>query len=125
MNQSPRRGIYLAAAVLLGVAPVVYGLLRLLSFRHDYRGLWMALAASVFATGVLAASIGRRRSRHAALTQSLIILVISTLVAGVAGFISGATAAAGIWAVAFVMGACVAASSLLIGLARATPAEKV
>lgn len=118
MQRSPRQTTYLVVAALFGAAPLGYGLLRLLGPRHDYAGLWMALVASAFAAGVLAASIGRRRSRRAVLTQSLVILVISTLVAGPTAFISGATAAAGVWAVAFVMGLCLAASSFFIALSR-------
>ncbi len=118
MQQSPSRMKYLIAAVLFAVAPLCYGLLRELGPRHISDGLWMALVASAFAAGVLASSIGRRRSRRAVFTQSLVILVICTLVAGPTGFISGATAAAGVWAVSFVMALCLAASSVLIAFAR-------
>jgi uncharacterized membrane protein YoaK (UPF0700 family) len=121
MNRAPRQKIYLIAAVLLGVAPLAYGLLRVVS-RDVNDGLWMALAASVFAAGVLASSIGRRRSRRAVLLQSLIILVVSTIVAVPAGFVAGATSAPGIWAVAFVMGLCLAGSSFFIALGRERPA---
>ena len=118
MQRSPRRMIYLIAAVLFGLAPLCYGLLRELGPRHNPDGLWMALVASAFAAGVLAASIGRRRSRRAVFTQSLGILVICTLVAAPTAFISGATAAAGVWAVSFVMALCLAASSVFIAFVR-------
>ena len=110
--------MYLLAAVLLGVAPLVFGLLRALGSRHDYTGLWMALAASVFAAGVLAASIGRRRSRHAVFIQAGVILVVSTLLAGEIGYALGATSGPGVWAVSFVLGLCLAASSIFIALSR-------
>ncbi len=124
MQRSPTRMMYLIAAVLFGVAPLCYGLLRELGPRHTSDGLWMALVASVFAAGVLASLIGRRRSRHAAFTQSLGILVICTLVAGATGFLAGATAGAGVWAVSFVMALCLAASSVFITLARETPPDE-
>ena len=125
MERSPKRTMYLIAAVLFGIAPLCFGLLRELGPRQTSDGLWMALVASVFAAGVLASLIGRRRSRHAAFTQSLGILVICTLVAGATGFIAGATAGAGIWAVSFVMALCLAVSSVFISLAREAPAEKL
>ncbi len=115
--------MYLIAAVLFGVAPLCYGLLRELGPRHTSDGLWMALVASVFAAGVLASLIGRRRSRHAAFTQSLGILVICTLVAGATGIIAGVTAGAGVWAVSFVMALCLAASSVFTTLSRETPPD--
>jgi uncharacterized membrane protein YoaK (UPF0700 family) len=121
MNRSPRQKLYLVAALLLGVAPVAYGLLRVVG-RGVNDGLWMALAASVFAAGVLASSIGRRRSRRAVLIQSLVILVVSTAVAIPAGFVAGATSGPAIGAVAFVMGLCLAASSFFLASARARPA---
>lgn len=125
MQRSPRWMMYLIVAVLFGAAPLCYGLLRELGPRHNSDGLWMALVASVFAAGVLAASIGRRRSRRAVFTQSLGILVICTLVAGPTGFIAGATAGPGVWAVSFVMALCLAASSVFIGLARETPPDEL
>lgn len=118
MKRSPRQTTYLVAAVLLGVAPSGFGLLRATSARQDYTGLWMALAASVFTAGVLASAIGRRRSRHAVFIQAAVILVISTLLAGGIGFALGATSGPGVWAVSFVLGMCLAASSVLIALSR-------
>jgi peptidoglycan/LPS O-acetylase OafA/YrhL len=120
MNRSPRQKTFLIAALLLGVAPVAYGLMRVVT-RGVNDGFWMALAASVFAAGVLASSIGRRRSRRAVFIQSFVILVISTVVAVPAAFVAGATSAPGIWAVAIVMGLCLAASSVFLAFARESP----
>jgi len=120
MNRSALQKTYLVVAVLFGIAPLAYGLMRLVS-RGVHDGLWMALAASVFAAGVLASSIGRRRSRRAALIQSFVILVVSTVVAVPTAYIAGATAGPGIWAVAIVMGLCLAASSLFIAFGRNSP----
>jgi uncharacterized membrane protein YoaK (UPF0700 family) len=117
MKRSPRKKLYLIAALLFGVAPLAYGLLRVVG-RGVNDGLWMAVAASVFAAGVLASSIGRRRSRRAVLIQSLVILLVSTVVAVPAAYVAGATAAPGVWAVSIVMGLCLAASNLFIAFAR-------
>ena len=84
--------------------------------------LWMALAASIFTAGVLASSIGRRRTRKAAYSQAFVILVISTLVAAGTGYMLGATAGPGIWMVGFVFGALLAASNYLLWSSRTDPA---
>ncbi|MEJ7758268.1 MAG: hypothetical protein WKF55_01620 [Gemmatimonadaceae bacterium] len=111
----------IVAAILLGAAPIVFGLFRAWQTASDFRMLWMALAATVFAAGVMAASIGRRRTRHSAYTQAIIILIVAPLTAGGVGFFLGARAAFGLWAVAFVLGSCLAASSVLIALFRPRP----
>lgn len=80
--------------------------------------LWMALAASLFAAGVMAASIGRRRSRHALMTQSTVILIVATLLAGGTGYLLGATRGPGVWLVAIVFGMCLAASSAVAAFSR-------
>jgi hypothetical protein len=51
--------------------------------------VWMAVASSLFAAGVLATAIGRRRSRHDVFVQSAVILVVATLLAGSTGFLLG------------------------------------
>ncbi len=80
--------------------------------------LWMAVAATIFTAGVLASSIGRRRTRKAAYSQATVILVVSTIVAGGTGYMLGATAGPGVWMVAFVLGALLAVSSYLVWLSR-------
>jgi hypothetical protein len=111
----------LFAATLFGVAPLGFGLVRWWSTGADTRMLWMAVVASAFAFGVLVTAIGRRRSRHAVLVDASVILVVSTLSAGATGFVLGATAGPGVWMVALVQGACLAASSVLVAFARPTP----
>ncbi|MBA2707121.1 MAG: hypothetical protein H0U59_04885 [Gemmatimonadaceae bacterium] len=118
MKRSPRQSLSLLAAVLLGAAPLGFGLFRAWSTGDDLRMVWMALAATIFAAGVLAASIGRRRSRHAVFIQSIVILVVSTLLAGTIGFLLGATAGPGVWMVAMVLGSCLASSSAFVAFSR-------
>lgn len=121
MTQSTTQRFSIVAAILLGAAPIAFGLFRAWQTGSDYRMLWMALAATIFTAGVMAASIGRRRTRHSAYVQATVILIVSTLLAGAIGFFLGATAAFGVWAVALVLSGCLAASSVLIALSRSSP----
>lgn len=70
---TPAQRLALAGIVAFGAAPVTFGLFRYASTGWDLRQFWMALVATVFAAGVLAAAIGRRRSRQTALVQSAVI----------------------------------------------------
>jgi hypothetical protein len=106
------------AAVLFGVAPFGFGLFRVWSTGTDYQTLWMAGVASVFAAGVLAAAIGRRRSRKAVFVQSMVIVVVATLLAAGTDFLLGATTGPGVWMVATVFGVCLAVSSVFVAFSR-------
>jgi len=121
MAGSATHQMSIVAAILLGAAPTGFGLFRAWQTGSDFRMLWMALAATVFAAGVMAASIGRRHTRHSAYTQAIVILIVSTLTAGGVGFFLGAGARFGLLAVAFVLGTCLATSSVLIALSRSKP----
>jgi hypothetical protein len=114
MKRSPGERLTLLAAALFGAAPLGFGLFRAVSTGHDLRMVWMALASSLFAGGVLAGAIGRRRTRHAVFVQSVVILVVATLLAGFTGFFLGARVGPGVWAVATVLGCCLAAASALL-----------
>lgn len=118
MIRTPQQRVGILAAAALALAPVGFGIYRALSTGDDYRMLWMALVASIFAGSVLTAALGRRRSRHAVITQSAAILVIATLLAGGTGFMLGATAGPGVWMVATVFGILLAGSSVLVAVSR-------
>lgn len=118
MKRSLTQQMYLLAAALLGAAPVAFGLVRIATTGYDRRMLWMALVASVFTAGVAAAALGRRRRRRAVFRQAVVILCVSTLLSGVMGFLLGATAGPGVWAVALVFSICLAASSICVAFSR-------
>lgn len=118
MRRSSTQRLSLVAAALFGVAPVCFGLFRAWRTGDDYRMLWMAVVASVFAAGVVAAAIGRRRTRHAVVIQSIAILVIATLLAGCLAYLLGATAAPGIWLVAFVLASSLTVANVLVEFSR-------
>ncbi len=118
MIRSPRQRIGILAAAGFLLAPVGFGLYRALATGDDYRMLWMALVASIFAGSVLTAAVGRRRGRQAVITQSVAILVIGTLLAGGTGFMLGAREGPGVWMVATVFGVLLAGASVLVALSR-------
>ncbi len=117
MNRSPAQWLSLVAAVLFGAAPLSVALLGIWSMGDDRRMVWMALVSTFFAAGVLAAAIGRRRSRQEAYFQSGVILLIATLLAGGTGFMLGDRGPA-VWGVGLAMGASLAAASVLVAYAR-------
>lgn len=114
-HRSPVQRLNLLAAVLLGVAPIIFGLLQAGTSGADFGTFWMALAATFFAGGVLAAAIGRRRSRRAVRVQAIVIFMVSTVLAAGAAFVFDAPNA---WVVAVTFGLCLGTASVLFGLAR-------
>ena len=117
-TQRRQRALVLAAA-LLGAAPLGFGLCRRWQTGSDSL-LSMALAATIFTAGVLAANIGRRRSRKAAYSQATVILVVSTLLAGGTEYMLSGSSGSDVWTVAFLVGAVLSASSFCLWLSRST-----
>lgn len=113
--------IALTGAVAFGAAPVAFGLFRYASTGGDLRLFWMALVATIFAGGVLASAIGKRRSRHTALVQSAVIAVVGALLAWFTGYSLGATEGPGAAMFAAVFGLCLGVASECIVFSRVTP----
>ena len=120
-ERTPAERLGVVGAALFGAAPLGFGLLRYASTGWDLRMLWMALVASIFAAGVLASAIGKRRSRHQVLVQSAVIVVVAALLAAGTGYLLGATAGPGTWMVATVQGLSLGIASELLTFARVTP----
>ena len=81
--------------------------------------LWMAVASAIGA--LVIAALTTRKKGSLALGFVLLTLLVSTLLAGLTGYMLGATAGAGVWMVAFVLGLCWAASLTLFSLSRSRP----
>lgn len=124
-ERTPAQRMALAGAVLFGAAPLVFGLFRYATTGWDLRMFWMALVASVFAAGVLASAIGKRRSRPMALFQSAVIAVVGALLAWGTGYLLGATEGPGAWMVSAVLGVCLGIASECIVFSRVTPGHVV
>lgn len=118
MTRSPSQQLSFALAVLLGVAPTAFALIRGVVTDAGFGMLWMALVATSFAAGVLAAAVGRRRGRPAVVKDALVILCIATLLAAGTGYLFAVSSGPSIWAVSFAIGVCLAASSVGVAFAR-------
>ena len=117
---SRQRTLHLLSA-LFAAAPFTFALIRAFGSRYDLRMLWMAFASLLGAVAVVALGGARRRGPRGIVALSALALMVATLLAGATAYRLGATAAPGIWLVAFVLGFCWAASYALRALARPRP----
>jgi len=115
MRRSPREQAIFVLSLLFAAAPFGFGLIRAVSAR-DLRMLWMACAAFVGAAVVRMTGKGRGRESKMVLTMSAVTLFIAAALAGSTAYLLGATAAAGIWPVAFVLAFCLAIGHALHSL---------
>jgi len=119
--RSDAQRLSLVGAVLFGAAPIGFGLYRFLSTGWDLRTFWMALVASIFAASVLASAIGKRRSRHQVLVQSVVIVIIGGGLAAGAGGMLDPTEGLGLSMVAAALGILLGIASELMAFARVKP----
>lgn len=118
MNRTPLQQIGLLAAAICGAAPLAVGLLQSSSAAQELPLAWMAAAATIFAAGILAAAVGRRRSRRATLFQTAMILVVGTLLAIGTARIFVPALGTPEWTAAVLIGVSLAAASALIAMSR-------
>jgi heme A synthase len=114
MRRSPRERLLYFLSILFAVIPFAFGLIRAASTGYDVRYLWMALASLLGA--VIAVRAARNPKPTGVLAPSALVLVIATLLAGIAAFLLGAKSVAAAGIVAFAFGFCWAASSALHAL---------
>jgi hypothetical protein len=105
-------------SIIFAVAPIGFALIRAHSSRNDLRMLWMALASLLVVAPVMFAGRVWRRQPMGVLTLAAIALTAATLVDGWIAYRLGATAAAGIWPVSFVLAFCWATCFALNALSR-------
>lgn len=118
MKRSPIQQYSLYAAWLFGIAPFVFGLIRALTTGDDYRFLWMSLAPSFFVAGLLATSMGRRRTRKAVRVQTTIIFVVATILAMITAPVFGVTALSNSVGISAMYGALLAMASVMVARSR-------
>jgi hypothetical protein len=116
MTGSARQRLFAVLAVAFALAPFAFGSMRAIQTGSDYRMLWMAVASAIGALAV--GAFAARKKGSLALGFVILTLIVSTIVAGLTGFMLGATAGPGVWMVAFVLGICWAISLTLFSLSR-------
>jgi hypothetical protein len=117
MKRSARQRAIYALSILFALAPFAFGLIRATEAR-DPRLLWMAVAAFLGAALIRMFAKDRSRKPNAILALSAVTLVVAAVLAASVAYLLGATAVAGIWPVAFVLGLCLAASYALYARSR-------
>ena len=118
MRRSPRERLIYFLSILFAATPFAFGLIRAVSTGYDVRYLWLALASSLGAAGVIAVGKSRGRKPIGTLALSALVLVIATVLAGLAAFLLGAKSVAAAGIVAFAFGFCWAASYAFYALSR-------
>ncbi|MDQ6612599.1 MAG: hypothetical protein M3Y64_09205 [Gemmatimonadota bacterium] len=106
-------GTLRALSVLFGVVPFVFGLFRLITTGTDSRYIWLAFAALIGATLVMRLGKAQRRSRSVIAGLFLFALIVSILLAALAGRVLGATSGIAVLAVAIGFGLCSSVSAVL------------
>ena len=118
MTRSHREQRFHILSILFAMAPIAFALIRAFRSHYDLRMLWMALAAFVGATLVMTLGGVRRRGTRGIVVLGIGALIVAMLAAGWIAMRLGATAAAGIWPVSFVLSVCWVASFVLDTLSR-------
>jgi len=113
MSPPLNRKLVRVLSVAFAAIPFVFGGLRALQTRTDFRYLVTALASLAAAATIfrLGASLDRRAGSPVPLW--LLALSGATLVAGAVAFGLGATSSTAVWVVAFAFSLCVTASGAL------------
>jgi len=116
MTGFARQKGFAVLSVAFALAPFAFGSIRAIQTGSDYRMLWMAVASAIgaIALGAFAA----RRKGSLALGFVILTLILSTMLAGLTGYMLGATGGPGVWMVAFALGMCWAISLTLFSLSR-------
>ena len=115
-RESSRRRVLLLAAVLLGAAPVVFGVIRATTTGNDFRYLWLAAAAIVGSMLVLPFW---RHAGHLSVWRGCGTVAAGALSAAAVAILTGAKAGPGIAIVASAFGLCTGTSGVLATLSRA------
>ena len=118
MKRSHRQQRFYFLSILFAMAPIAFALIRAFRGHYDLRMLWMALASFVGATVVMTLGRVRRRGTRGIAALAIVALIVAMLAAGSIAMRLGATAAAGIWPVSFVLSVCWVVSYVLDTLSR-------
>jgi membrane associated rhomboid family serine protease len=118
MAKSRRSQLFVLAAALFALVPVVFGLIRAISTGDDVRYLWLALSAILGSMAVM--GLGQRASDSLRVSPRRAVAAVAAgaTCAAATAILLGATAGPGVAIVAVAFGLCTGASAVLISLAR-------
>lgn len=113
-----RSQLLLLASAVFAALPMAFGVIRAVSTGDDLRYLWLAAAAFLGSTAVMA--LGRRTSdpAHVSLVRALGAVAAGASSAAATALLLGATAGPGVAIVAFAFGLCSGAGAVLATLGR-------
>lgn len=113
MRRSSRELSFLIVGILLIAAPFAFALLRALQTGTDWRYLWVAIAAFVGSSVVIA--IGRSQSKTSTVTVGIaaIALIAATLTAVLGAKFLAHTQSVATWIVAFAFAFCFSVGTVL------------
>ena len=114
MAKSRSSQLLVLAAVLVGLVPVVFGLIRAISTGDDVRYLWLALSAIVGSMAVMV--LGRRASDSLRVSPGRAVAAVAAgaTSAAATAILLGATPGPGVAIVAVAFGLCSGASAVLV-----------
>lgn len=115
-----QRGMYILS-IFFAIAPFAFGLIRAFQTGSDFRILLMAFASLLGALVVRMIAKTRSRNQNSVLILSALTFIITAIFAGLTAYILGATAAAGVWGIAFVLAFCWTASFVLYSYSLPRP----
>src|ERR1700674_5210431 len=96
MKRSPRERLTSLLSILFAATPFAFALLRAFRTGSDFRFLWMAFASFLGAAVVIAVGKSRNRKPKGVLAPSALVLIITTLLAGLVAFLLGAKSVAAV-----------------------------
>jgi hypothetical protein len=115
-----QQGMYILS-IFFAIAPFALGLIRAFQTGWDLRILLVAFASLLGALVVRVIAKTRSRNQNSVLMLSVLTFTLSALFAGLTAYLLGATAAAGVWGVAFVLAFCWTASFVLYSYSLPRP----
>ena len=121
IKRSLKEQVAYVLSILFAIATFAFGMIRAFQTGQDFRLLWIATASFLGALVVRVSTKSRSTMPNNIFALSFLTFVVAALLAGATAYLLGATAAAGVWGVAFVLAFCWSASYALYTLSYPQP----
>jgi hypothetical protein len=110
--------LFLIVGTLLIAAPFGFGLLRAQQTGTDWRYLWVAIAAFVGSSIVIALGVSRSRTSTVTVGIGAVALIVATLTAVLGAKFLANTQSVATWIVAFAFAFCATVGTVLYFVSR-------